>query len=152
VAKEINLEDLTMGNPAVSSQITAAVDWYGPTDFLKMDSQHIHLGQQPIHNDSNSPESKLLGEQITRVPDMCRAASPLTYIKPNHAPIYIQHGKTDEIVPYLQSVDLVKKIQTSGGNAEVILDLIEDAGHAHPSFFTSENINKILDFLDKYMK
>lgn len=147
-----DLEDLSMGNSGISSRITAGVDWYGPTNFLKMDSQHLLLGQKPINSNIASPESKLMGAQITFIPEKCITASPITYIKPDHAPVYIQHGKSDEIVPYLQSVDMFEQLQASGGKAEVILELVENVGHAHPSFFTSENINKILDFLDRYMK
>jgi acetyl esterase/lipase len=146
------LEDLSMGNPKQSSRITAAVDWYGPTDFLQMDPQHIQLGQKPLHNDATSPESRLMGEQITKIPKKCQAANPITYVKADHAPIYIQHGKADDIVPYLQSVMLVDKLKAVRGKAEVIFEVIENAGHADPVFFTKENINKMLDFLDKYMK
>jgi acetyl esterase/lipase len=151
------LEDLTMGNPDQSSRVVAAVDWYGNIDHLSMDPQTIQLGfklWQGGHNSLTSPESKLMGEQITKIPEKCKAASPMTYVKKNanHAPIYIQHGKEDDIVPYLQSVRLVEVLKAVGGPNEVILELFDNAGHAAPIFFTKENTNKMLDFLDKYMK
>jgi hypothetical protein len=46
---------------------------------------------------------------------------------------------------------LVEKLRAVGG-PEVIFEVIENVGHADPLFFTSENADKMLDFLDKYMK
>jgi len=149
------VEDLTMGNPDHSSRVTTAINWYGCTDFLQMDSQLLQLGKelwQGGHDSPTSPESKLMGGQITEMPENCKAADPTTYVKQNHAPIYIQHGKDDEIVPYLQSVTLVERLKAFGGENEVTLELFENAGHADQVFFTTKNVNKMLDFLDKYMK
>jgi len=76
------LEDLTLGNPTHSSAVQAVVAWYAPTDFLQMDAQLIEAGMPPApgerHNGANSPESLLLGEQITRIPERVRAANPET--------------------------------------------------------------------------
>ena len=33
------LDDLSLGNPEYPCNVQAAVDWFGPTDFLKMDAQ-----------------------------------------------------------------------------------------------------------------
>lgn len=149
------LEDFSTGDPSESSRVVAAIDWFGPTDYFSMDSQTIQLGfelWEGGHNSPTSPESKLMGEQITKIPEKCKAASPIAYAEMDHAPIYIQHGKDDIIVPYLQSVILVEKFTIVGGPNEVIFETFDHAGHADPVFFKKENINKMLDFLDKYMK
>ena len=146
------LEDLSMGNPDQSSRVTAAVDWYGPTDFLLMDSQHIQLGQEAHVHEASSPESRLMGAAVTLVPEKCKAASPMTYINRRSAPIYIQQGKEDLTIPYPQSVMLAEQMAAAIGKEHVILQLIENVGHADAIFFTTENVNKILDFLDRYMK
>lgn len=146
------LEDLSLGNPEQSSRIIAAVDWYGPTDFLQMDPQHVQLGQQPKNSAPDSPESRLIGGVLELFPEKCKAASPMTYIQRDHPSIYIQHGKTDDIVPYLQSVALAEQLKGAGGEAKVVLEIIENVGHADPVFFTLENIRKTLDFLDECMK
>ncbi len=148
------VEDLSMGYPDQSSRVIAAIDWYGCTDFLAMDPQHMQLGQEPWqggHDGETSPESKLIGGPIRSFPERCKASNPVSYVTSNHAPIYIQHGRNDDIVPYLQSVLLVEKLRTVGG-PEVIFEVIENAGHADPLFFASENVNKMLDFLDNYLK
>jgi acetyl esterase/lipase len=146
------LEDLSMGNPDQSSRVNVAVDWYGPTDFLLMDPQHLQLGQEAHVHDASSPESKLMGASVTQIPEKCKAASPMTYIKPGNAPIYIQQGAGDPIIPYPQSVMLAEQMAAAIGKDNVVFDLVEKVGHADPIFFTTENVNKVLDFADKYMK
>jgi acetyl esterase/lipase len=149
------LEDLSMGNREESSHVVAAVDWYGNIDHLSMDQQTLQLGFKLWgggHNSPTSPESKLMGEQITKIPGKCKLSSPVNYVKANHAPIYIQHGKADEVVPFLQSVMLVDKLKAADGPNELIFETFENAGHGNPIFFSKENINKLLDFLDKYTK
>jgi hypothetical protein len=63
------LEDLSLGNPDQSSHVQVVVAWFGPTDSLKMDEQLAERGLSPEpgmeHNGANSPESLLLGQQIT---------------------------------------------------------------------------------------
>jgi len=149
------VEDLSMGNPEQSSRVVAAADWYGCTDFLLMDEQTTRLGielWEGGHNAATSPESKLMGGQITKLPEKCRAANPVTYVTADHAPIYVQHGTIDNIVPYLQSVVLVDKLKAVKGKNEVIFEIIENVSHADPAFFTLKNINKMLDFLAKYLR
>jgi len=146
------LEDFSMGNPDESSRVNAVVDWYGPTDFLQMDPQHEQLGQKPINNLETSPESRIIGGAITNFPEKCRAINPISYIKPDNPPFYIQHGKLDDIVPYQQSVILAEALEVVMGQDKVKLELIENAGHADSIFFTKKNVNKILDFLDKCLK
>jgi acetyl esterase/lipase len=148
----VGLEDLSLGNSDEPSRICAAVDWYGPTDFLEMDSQHIQIGQNAWHDDAESPESRLMGGPLQMLSEKCKASSPITYIGPGCAPIYIQHGKNDDIVPYLQSVVFTERLRSVAGSEKVILEVIENTGHADLSFFTRENVNKALDFLDRFMK
>ena len=146
------LEDLSLGNPDQPSRVTAAVDWYGPTDFLQMDPQHIELGQDAKVHRAESPESRLMGAPVTQVPDKCKIASPMTYVKLGNAPIFIQQGKEDQIIPYPQSVVLAEQMSAAIGKENVIFELIDNVDHADHVFFMLENVHKVLDFLDKYMK
>lgn len=148
------VEDLSMGNPDQPSGVVAAVDWYGCTDFLAMDAQTKQLGLELWrggHDCETSPESLLIGGPIHSLREKCQASNPVCYVKSNHAPIYIQHGRSDNIVPYLQSVLLVDKLKAAAGR-EWVFEVIDGVGHADPCFFKPANINKVLDFLDKYLK
>lgn len=147
------LEDLDAGYADQSSAVQAAVDWFGPTNFLKMDEQLATSGLMPPvsmrHSEADSPESLLLGAKITDIPDKVKAANPETYIHAQAAPILIQHGTKDPVVPVQQSIEIAAKLQQAIGEENVVLELMEGAGHGGPQFETPENINRVLDFLDK---
>ena len=85
-------------------------------------------------------------------PEKCKASSPITYVSPESVPVYIQHGKQDDIVPYLQSVAFYERLEQAIGGEKAILEIVENAGHADPPFFRSENVNKMLDFHDGYLR
>lgn len=147
------LEDLSLGNPDQPSNIQAVVDWYGPTDFLKMDEQLAAFGFPPPegqrHSDADSPESLLLGGKITEIPERVHAANPKTYIRPNAPPFFIQHGTHDPVVPVQQSIQFAAKLRQIIGDEHVRLELLQGAVHADPIFEVPENVTKVLDFLDR---
>jgi acetyl esterase/lipase len=152
----LELEDLSLGNPEQSCELQAVVDWFGPTDFLKMDEQLAELGLAPSkaesHSAADSPESLLLGRKITEIPDLVRTANPETYISPAVPPCFIQHGTKDETVPYPQSANFATKASAVLGNEKVTLELIPDALHADSRFESPENVKKVLGFLDQHLK
>ena len=149
------LEDLGMGNPEQPSNVQVVVSWFGPTDFLKMDEQLAANGFYPpedqLHNGENSPESLLLGQKITEIPERVKAANPETYIKLGNPPFYLQHGTNDCVVPVQQSINFAKKLSKVLGEDQVKLELIQEAEHADPRFESPENVKKVLDFLDRYL-
>jgi acetyl esterase/lipase len=150
------LEDLSLGNPEQPSHVQAVVAWFGPTDFLKMDEQLTESGFAPQedqrHNGENSPESLLLGEKITEIPEKVKAANPETYIRPGAPPFFLQHGTRDGVVPVQQSINFATKLSKILGKDRVMLELIQDGEHGDPRFETPENVKKVLDFLDSYVK
>jgi acetyl esterase/lipase len=149
------LEDLTMGNPEQPSHVQAVVDWFGPTDFLKMDEQLTESGFAPpvefSHNGADSPESLLLGAQITQISELVNKANPETYIRPIAPPFFIQHGTHDDTVPHQQSVNMAAKLVDVTGADKVTLELLPNARHADPAFETPQNVKKVLDFLDSIL-
>lgn len=150
------LEDLSLGNPHQPCDLQAVVSWFGPTNFLNMDALLAESGLLPPegfrHSEANSPESLLLGAQITTIPDQVRIANPETYIRPSAPPFFLQHGRADAVVPFQHSLQLAEKLKQSIGEDRVQLELLEGASHADPRFESPENVNKVLDFLDKYLK
>lgn len=150
------LDDLSLGNPDQPCNVQAGVAWFPPTDFLKMDEQLADSGMAPRegdeHNAPHSPESLILGKQITRIPDLVRSANPETYVHADLPPFSIQHGTKDNIVPHQQSVNLAAKLVRVLGEDKVTLELLKGAGHGDPMFETPQNVKKVLDFLDTYLK
>lgn len=146
-------DDASLGNINQSSKVQAVVDWFGPIQFDQMDPQFKVSGKgRTDHDDANSPESELVGKKITEASDLVKHASPARYISKNDPPFFIQHGTEDPLVPNEQSknfyADLIKVLDKD----KVTFMLLEGAGHGGPQFSTAENLNKVLAFLDKYLK
>jgi len=148
------LEDLTQGNADQTSRVIAVVDWFGPTDFLKMDEQlkESKVTNPQVHSVPDSPESELIGKNITDAPDLVKAVNPETYITPDDPPFFIQHGMIDHLVPYQQSDNLANKLEKVIGKEKVTIELFPDSDHGGPAFSNEQNVNKVFVFLDKYMK
>lgn len=100
--------------PEKSGAVQAAVPWYPPTDLLKMDEQASNdSGAEGLfpHNAPTSPESLLIGEQITKAPDKVARANPLTYVDSDASPMLLMHGRQDRLVPYEQSTILYEALR-----------------------------------------
>jgi len=145
------LEDLSQGNPNQSSRVQAVVDWFGPTDFLKMDAQlkESKVSNPQIHSIPDSPESELIGKNLVDAPELVKAANPETYITKDDPPFFIQHGLIDHLVPYQQSVNLANKLEQVIGKEKVIIELLPGTDHGGPNYETEQNINKVFAFLNK---
>lgn len=150
------LEDLSLGHPEQPSHVQAVVAWFGPTDFLKMDELLAESGLSPEpgmeHSGANSPESLLLGQRITEIPELVKAANPETYVSPAAPPFFFQHGTMDPVVPVQMSINFAAKLAQALDQERVQLELLEGAEHGDPKFETPENVKKVLNFLDRHLK
>jgi acetyl esterase/lipase len=134
------LEDRSMGYSQVSSRVQGVVNWYGPTDFLKMGGKH---------NRETSPESLLIGCPIQDCPNQVAKANPINYISADDPPFFIQHGTMDKAVPFNQS----KLLYTALRNARIPTSFVplEGAGHSDPRFSHANNVALIETFIDGIM-
>ena len=132
--------------------VQAAVDMFGPTDFLKMDAQLEENGYGPSdHGEAHSPNRAIWG-QAADVPLKVELANPMTYIHDRMPPILIQHGRLDTLVPVQQSMMFVDKLKIYVSPDRFEFDIIEGAGHGDPLFETDENMERVFGFLDKHLK
>jgi acetyl esterase/lipase len=146
-------DDPGLGNPEYPCSVQAAVDWFGPTDFLKMDAQLEESGFGPSdHGEADSPESRYLGARLSYVPLKVELANPMTYVHEHMPPLLIQHGRLDTLVPVQQSMMLVEKLEKYVSPDRFEFDIIEGAGHGDPLFETDENMQRVFSFLDKHLK
>ena len=130
-------------NNEYSSRVTCVADFYGPTNFLTMND----FPGKMDHLAKDSPESKLLGRQITEVPELVREASPITHVTKDDPPILILHGTRDPLVPYQQSVAFADALRKAG--VAVTLQKIENGEHGG---FNNEEVNgRTKAFLQKYL-
>lgn len=109
----------------VSSRVQYVVDYFGPTDFLQMDTQRLPDGM--IHDAADSPESELVGGPIQEYPEKVARANPVTYVTADSPPFLIVHGDCDPLVPYGQSLLLVEALEKAG--VDVTFYTVEGGGH-----------------------
>lgn len=145
-------DDPDLGDLDCSCAVQAVVDWFGPTDFLRMDTQLAESGLEPRdHGQPGSPESLFLGARIADVPEKVRQADPITYAHAAAPPFLIQHGRQDNVVPWQQSAELAEALKASGA-ATVDLGILEQAGHGDPLFRSEENMQRVFAFLDRHVR
>lgn len=150
-------DDPALGHAHVSSRVQAVVDWFGPTDFGRMDGQARAQGCPPEgqrHDAPDSFESLYLGAPVPSVPDRVRRANPATYVTPDDPPFLIQNGDQDCMVPVAQSRILAEAL--GAGGRDVQYDLLRNVGHGDrggaPVFQSEANIRRVLQFLAEKLK
>jgi acetyl esterase/lipase len=156
-------ENLTMGNVGTSSDVQAAVVWYGPVEFESMDEQLLAQGcpsSTATHNRATSPESKVLGCSGTGglTDPECDArlvsANPITYISSSTPPMYILHGENDCVVPAEQTSLLYSALDKAGICS--IRRVVQGADHGNKGtqmYWTSAPVQSAtVEFLERYAK
>jgi acetyl esterase/lipase len=146
------LEGAELGNADQSSCVQAVVDWFGPIDFLTMDEQFTGTSCPANHNDASSPESKLVGAAIQTVTDLVATTNPMNYLTADDAPFFIENGTADCNIPPAQNKNLADALSTVIGEDKVTYVSLEGAGHGGPQFETAENLQLVINFLNKYLK
>ena len=146
------LEGAELGNASQSSRVVAAVDWFGPINFLTMDAEAQALGFTISTNASTSPESKYIGAAVQSAPTLVASANPTSYISADDAAFFIQAGSVDTNIPYTQSLNFSQALTAVKGASNVSYELLSGAGHGTSEFGASANIKKVIDFLDRFMK
>lgn len=138
-------EDLSMGNEEASSDVQAVVSMYGISDVSTW-SQSMDLVN--IIGNGKDPSTMLLGDNYTT--EQALAASPITYVSPKTAPMFIGHGKNDTLVGCEQSITLAEKLKENIDPELVDTYFPEDAPHAHHDAWNSEEtIRAAINFLQK---
>lgn len=133
-------------NLSASSRVQAIGDYFGPTDFLQMDKHRLTNGM--IHNNQDSPESKLIGGNIQGNPEKVTRANPITYVTSDDAPFLIIHGDNDPLVPHHQSELLEDALKKA--NVEVSFYTVKGGRHGR---FKDPNVPKITrEFFRKHLK
>lgn len=145
-------EELSMGNGEYSSHVHACVDWCGPcAGFLEMDKALRASGAGVAdHDEAMSPESQFLGTQITKIPELCRLASPIAHVSKATVPFLILHGGIDQVVPVEQSIAFAQAINAAAGEERAKLHISEGKlHHGHPWYHELWVSEMCLDFLDE---
>lgn len=144
-----SLKGMALGNPQFSSRVNVVVDFYGPTDLLKMEEQKLPC--YPLNaNDPNMPPSQLMGCPIQSCRERTATANPITYVTPDDPPFLIVHGMLDCLVPYKQSVILHDALTAAKVDSKLVL--IANGEHGGRAFNAANYVALVDEFLDKHLK
>ena len=139
----------TKDNREESSSVKAVINFFGPTDFLRMDD----IPSAIAHNEASSPESSVIGGPIQdpKIKSKVDEYNPLSYILEDkeYPPFLIMHGDSDHLVPFNQSLILYEALRDANHSAEFYKLL--GAGHGK-RFFTQQTMQIVLDFLNLHFK
>lgn len=129
-----------------SSAVQALVSFYAPVEFYTL---YQEAGNPAAA--ANSFESKFLGSDITADKDLTYTTYWETYADqlPTEMWAFIQAGSADQKVPCTQSANFAERLAGYLGEDQVTFELIEEADHEDAAFYTEENLNKVLDWLDR---
>lgn len=106
--------------PTRETRVAAVVDFYGPHDLVKRESDRGAVGENL--RDFLGIE-KLDEAGLAKL----REASPATYVKKGLPPFLFIHGTKDAAVPYEQSPLMCEKLKAAGNRCEVFT--VEGAPH-----------------------
>jgi acetyl esterase/lipase len=142
-------EGLGHGNVAFSSRVRAVVDWYGPTDLLKLGDQALPC--MPMDPDSPwAPTALFVGCPIQECSEQTAKTNPMRYITPDDPPFLIVHGTADCLVPWRQSQLLYDALRAAGHTPA--LTILEGGDHGGSAFNTLEVARLVADFLDRNLR
>ncbi|MGN0299626.1 MAG: alpha/beta hydrolase fold domain-containing protein [Lachnospiraceae bacterium] len=140
-----------------SSSVKAVISFFAPVDWYNMDKDFQELGitesDRPmgLTSTDNSAESLFLGQNVSEDEKKTSEANPIQYIEgmaQEKFYAFIEHGDADTSVPYVQSQRLYEKLAEKYGEDHVSLTILEGAAHEDDAFYTEENLNKIIEFLN----
>lgn len=121
---------------------------YPPVDFSKIDEfKHAQGCNSSEAQPELTLEEQYIGGRLADNLDKIRSSNPVTYITNSAPAFFIENGDQDCNVGSEQSkllFDALNKI-----NAKVYYYELEGAGHGGKQFETTENISKIIDFIEK---
>jgi len=130
-------------NLHVTSRVQAVCDFFGPTDFTKMNDFEGTMD----HDAPDSPESKLIGGPVQENKEACNRANPITYVSKDDPPFLICHGDKDMLVPHNQSVLLNDALKKAGVNVK--FHTVKGGGHG----FRDKEVDRMVqEFFYNYLK
>ena len=132
-----------------TSCVQAVCDWFGPTDFLRMNDVPGNIDHDTLH----SPESQLIGGLIQENKEKVAKANPITYVSTSTPPFLIMHGKLDSTVIKNQSELLHQALQEKGNSSKLIL--IDNVAHDFWEVGTNlrqDILRQVQSFFDHHLK
>jgi acetyl esterase/lipase len=130
------------GNSEQSSRVQAVVNVYGPTDLASAHAATIPPTKKAFEG--------LFGTTPDEAADAYKAASPVTYLSADDAPILTLHGSDDKVVVLKQAEALDAKAKEAGIPHTLIV--LDKQGHGFKGPAKEEAREKMFEFFDKHLK
>jgi acetyl esterase/lipase len=128
--------------PAVSSDVQAVCDWFGPTDFIQW---------KDLTGSGAMVVNQFLGSAAANHAAAARFASPAEQLgRSPLVPFLIMHGDRDRLVPLRQSQILYERLRAAGASARLIV--LAHAGHGAGWFKSRDTLATVYDFFDHCFK
>lgn len=135
------------GNVGVTgekSDVQTVVAWCGVGNLSTLHTQ-AGANDQLDYDSEQAPVSMFLGGTAQNKPEMAKAASPVTYLKPGlKVPCLIMHAEKDPVVPFAQSQELYEAWKKTG--APVTLESVKSDQHI---FISVPTMMTVIDFFQK---
>jgi acetyl esterase/lipase len=115
-----------LGLQSTGPRVRGVIDWYGPADLLALDEQ-VGAAGALTDDPLDTREARLLGAPVAEVPELARAASPVSQVRAGAPPFLIAHGTADQAVPFAQSEALAAALAEAG--VGVRFEAVDGADH-----------------------
>ena len=134
-----NLWEDVGGYQGISSEVTAVVDLFGPTDLRPISDPRYRGNYEEIFGEAVFSE------------DAMWAFSPLAYVRADAPPFLIFHGDADETVMLHHSVDLQAALTDAGVPVELVI--VSGGGHSNALFTegASPDLGELTEILLEFL-
>jgi acetyl esterase/lipase len=128
-----------------SSKVQAVCDWFGPTDFLRMNDVKGRID----HDHARSPESQFIGGPIQENKEKVSKANPITYVTKSAPPFLIMHGDRDALVIFNQSELLHAALKKAGAQSTLYKAVNGGHGFRGSKDSRAQLFKRSADFFDR---
>lgn len=128
-----------------SSDVQAIISYFGASDLSTILAQSTPFGlslREPAL-------AQLLGGAPDTLPELTALASPVRHVDAGDPPLLLFHGDLDPQMPVNQSLQMQGAYLAQG--LEVDFVAVHGAGHGGPEFFTPDNLERALTFLQRQL-
>ena len=122
------------GNANVSSAVQAACDYCGPADLTRIAIPAIRQQFSVLYEAT----AEYLGGPVEERVELARFISPLTWVSPAAAPLWIVHGDADSIVPVEESLLFYDALKKAGAPAS--LQIVKGGDHSWDQQLTDDKL------------
>jgi acetyl esterase/lipase len=128
------------------TDVHAIVSYFAATNLTTILAQSTPFGL----NIREPAVTRLLGAAPKDAEPAARLASPVFHVDAGDPPLLLLHGDLDPQMPINQSHELEGAYERQGLDAELIV--VHGAAHGGDAFYSPENVERVVRFLDSHLR